>query len=551
MKGLLDARRRHAASQRVAGKWRILVVLAVVALGAAGACSESTVEIPTPVASEETSDSRVITKVATAAVTILTAESAPTRQVTEVRPSIDEIEIAGGRSIGLSAQVFDQDEQPLPSAELKWAMIDLRAGHVDGRGVFTAGDNPGLYTEAIQVTASQQTQSGSIYQTAFITVTVTERQVSPSLDHIEVFPQPVRVRSGAIVQLQALGFDVEGEVIPTTRLRWSLQSPVGRLSQRGFLRVDSPTGVFPGAIEVEGVAGERRVSIAVDLEVIESEVVEGIATIHAFPQKTQIAPGESFQFRALVLGPDGRPIPNPSVIWRVSDPAIGEITPDGIFHAGAIEGTFSEVVVVELEEQGQDQVGRSVDFASVEIRTPEPPPSLESIEVSPKAIIVFPGQKAAVQYVGRSADGYLVGGGSAIWFMADSSVGEVDQAGTFSAGASPGRYEGAVCVSVRSDDIAKLTVRRACADVYIVGELETIEIKPLEAVVPIGGEVLFTAQGFDEFGTVIPGLTFRWRLTEPVAGRIDQTGVFIAEGVPGSYVDVIEVSVIQTLSGPG
>jgi len=84
-----------------------------------------------------------------------------------------------------------------------------------------------------------------------------------------------------------------------------------------------------------------------------------ISKITISPQEIALAPGQQFQFNAVVLDQDGRPVAiNP--VWQVT-PAKGSVTPNGLYTAG--QGGASVATVAVLVKAGP-----ASDFAIVTIK---------------------------------------------------------------------------------------------------------------------------------------------------------------------------------------
>ena len=78
----------------------------------------------------------------------MTVEAGPAVKVT-VSPA--QVEVASGATQQFTAKVEDKHGNPLTGAQVGWT-ADPKAGTIDLRGLFTAGNTGGTYKDAIKAT---------------------------------------------------------------------------------------------------------------------------------------------------------------------------------------------------------------------------------------------------------------------------------------------------------------------------------------------------------------------------------------------------------------
>ncbi len=76
-----------------------------------------------------------------------------------------------------------------------------------------------------------------------------------------------------------------------------------------------------------------------------------------------------------------------------------------------------------------------------------------------------------------------------------------------------------------------------------VGTLDRVAIMPTNASVAPGGNLQFTAQGYDSNNNPIPNLPYAW--TANGGGSITATGLYTASPAPGTYPNAVQVTAIQ------
>ncbi len=72
------------------------------------------------------------------------------------------------------------------------------------------------------------------------------------------------------------------------------------------------------------------------------------------------------------------------------------------------------------------------------------------------------------------------------------------------------------------------------------GPLHHIGITPGSVSLEVGQTQQFIATGYDQNNRVITGLSFTWSVVDPAAGSIDDSGLFTAGTVEGTYPDVVK-----------
>jgi hypothetical protein len=337
-------------------------------------------------------------------------------------------------------------------------------------------------------------------------------------------------------------------VIPAVSFIWQVNdASLGRVNNLGYLTVTGAAGVYPRAVTVTGIWEGVRLSSTADVAVIQGAEADDFISVQVLPQRFFLEPGQKFRLRAVALDGLGELLSGSELRWSLVTPEAGTIDGRGMFVAGKNQGIYTEAVKVEAIVPGERGFARAVDFASVVIRSARPVRRLETVWIVPESVVVAPGGKVLllaqpVDEFGNPAEKVSIS-----WLMASEGVGDIDNFGAFTARVQPGRYSGAIAVTVRQQLGDEVITRTESVDVTITGTLSLVEIRPTLATISPVRSVRFVARGYDENGVGLSGLIVRWSLTDKTIGRIDSFGNFTAGKDSGMYQDAIQALVIQTV----
>lgn len=160
----------------------------------------------------------------------------------------------------------------------------------------------------------------------------------------------------------------------------------------------------------------------------------------------EVAAGSSQQLSATFEDKQGNPIGEAQAAWTVLDANAGSITPEGLFTAGEVAGSFDGVVQVESTRGGL------MATASVTI-VPGP---LEQVGIAPESVEI--GMEMTQQFVAAGADRYgnRISGLRFSWSLGVGG-GTIDASGLFRAGSEPGSYDETVKATTSQGGVARST----------------------------------------------------------------------------------------------
>ena len=211
-----------------------------------------------------------------------------------------------------------------------------------------AGEEPGVYTEAITVEAIVPGERGFIRAADYASVVIREERSSRRLEAARVSPESVTVRPGSRVLLTAFGIDELGQPAENIIAVWETQSDdVGTIDELGsFIAGDKP-GRYNGGLRavIHQRLGDEFLTRSATVDVI----ITGILTeAEIRPALATISPGKAVHFSVNGVDENGVALPGLVVFWSVTDKSIGSIDAFGNFIASDAPGIYSDVVQAEV-----------------------------------------------------------------------------------------------------------------------------------------------------------------------------------------------------------
>ena len=154
----------------------------------------------------------------------------------------------GGR-ITVGVRAADESGRPAENVAISWEVLKDRSGRVTPIGVFTAGNAPGVYSEALRVTVEQDIGEEHVTRSKTVNVVVTGR-----LFGAEAHPAMNEVAPGRTIHISLTAWDEIGTPLPGVVVMWSVSDErVGTIDAFGnFTAGDSP-GFYQDAIRAEVV----------------------------------------------------------------------------------------------------------------------------------------------------------------------------------------------------------------------------------------------------------------------------------------------------------
>ncbi|NQW21266.1 MAG: peptidylprolyl isomerase [Chloroflexi bacterium] len=330
------------------------------------------------------------------------------------------------------------------------------------------------------------------------------------------------------VQFTACAFDVLGNPVGDANFIWSVDDSVGDIDTKGKFTAGTDIGLFENAITVEferlGVTASDQADI---------EITEG--SLHAFsivPNELDIRVGRSGSINVQVVDEAGHVLDSALVLFTaVRDGDTVDST--GLFKPSTMASNGEvELVKVEVELDGE------VIEATISgvIR----PGILDQVHVSNLPSSLEIGE--SVQLVAFATDRFenRLEIDELVWSVSDLELGTITQSGLFTAGTIAGSHsDSGVTARATLNGIDTVTV----APVTIAaGAVDAIHIIPDHDSVPIAAGSPFVVIATDAHGNILEIEAEEYVYEYSVAGRGNETAVFIAGYEIGDFENAITVS---------
>lgn len=252
------------------------------------------------------------------------------------------------------------------------------------------------------------------------------------------------------------------------------------------------------------------------------------------PIPATVATSGTCQFTAVGQDALNQAVSGVSYTWEVVAGG-GTINSAGLFTAGTTAGTFTNTILVTA-------IKGEVTITSNATVTVAVPGLLDHVAISPDTL-VSP-VSGTQQFTAESHDAFcqVVSDVTYTWEVV-SGGGAIDDTGLFIAGTTTGTFTDTVVVTAKKGDISKT------ANVTVIiatpGILDHVVISPVTATILTSGTQKFTATAEDAFNQPVTDLTScTWEVVAE-GGTIDDTGLFTAGTIAGTYTDTVNVTVVK------
>ncbi|MCK9278832.1 MAG: Ig-like domain-containing protein, partial [Methanoculleus sp.] len=229
-----------------------------------------------------------------------------------------------------------------------------------------------------------------------------------------------------------------------------------------------------------------------------------ISSIAVDPAEVELSRGLVQQFLALATDTSGTVLANLAVDWSSSNETVGTVNGTGFFTAlGAgttnLSATYGEVT------------------GTTNITVIPPVSVLKAIAVSPAEKSVFVGDNwtfaaTPLDQYDEPMDGVLC-----TWTSSNTTVGTVNETGTFTA-----LIAGTTTLTAANGTVSG----NATATVLDPAMLTGITISPSPASLTVGEGLQFNATAVNQYNTTIDGLAFTWTCSDTSVGTVNETGYF-------------------------
>ena len=293
-----------------------------------------------------------------------------------------------GETVQLRAEVRDQNGQVMAGAAVTWASSSAAVATVSAAGLVTAAGNG---------TATITAMAGGVSGTATVTVAqeVSAVAISPAADTLVV---------GDTLRLAAEATDANGHTVAGAEFAWaSGDTAVAVVDATGLV-----TGIGAGEVEItatsSGVTGRATLVVAVPAP----------TTVAVTPDTVALAAlGDTVRLAAEVRDQVGRVMEREPVAWTSGDTLVATVDSTGLVTAAG-NGTAAITAMA----------GEASGTALVTVLQ-----SVASVQVSPSADIIAPGDTLRLTAEANDANGHGVVVAEFAWASGDTAVAVVDATG--------------------------------------------------------------------------------------------------------------------------
>jgi uncharacterized protein YjdB len=243
-----------------------------------------------------------------------------------------------------------------------------------------------------------------------------------------------------------------------------------------------------------------------------------VASVALDPAQRALTVGETQAFTATPRDAEGRPLTGRAIAWQSSAPAVATVTA-----AGRVTAVGPGSATVSATSEGK--TARSVVTV-----TPVP---VSSVDVSPRRVVLAPGEAIPVSATPRDAEGRALSGRAVRWVSTDPAVATVSGSGRVTAVAA-----GSATISATSEGVsglAEVTVQAAGP-----APVARIEVTPTAVVLDQGTARQLTAVVRDAAGNVLTDRVVTWTTDNAPVAVVSAAGRVTA--VAPGYATIVAAS---------
>jgi len=274
-----------------------------------------------------------------------------------------------------------------------------------------------------------------------------------------------------------------------------------------------------------------------------------LSRIVTIPSHAILPAGETIVFSAVVYDDTGKAL-DPAQVearWRITDPQAGTITSTGVFRAGVQRGVFNNAIEVSISQELDRRLVTLQALASVSIIRPLSEMDISRVQVLPGKIQMEPELQVGLTALALDRDGVPIPGVDYSWEMVNSEAGSIDIDGRFTSGSAVGSFPAAIrVVAQKREDPTQTVAAMVPVEIRELGVAQPpskVNLYPQAVSLRPGDTMEFRALALDQRGNLFEDVEVSWVLRDPEAGDLDSGGQFRAGPTPGTYPNLVEVTV--------
>lgn len=253
-----------------------------------------------------------------------------------------------GDTLQLRAVALNGLGELVSGTQIRWSMMTSKAGVIDGSGLFVAGFDYGIYTEAIKVEALVPSESGFVRAKDYATLVIRREKETYPLARLSVEPRLIMVSPQGRSTLSTRALDESGEIAENVYISFNIADDnAGNIDQLGAFVGGHTSGVYKDAIHVTATQ-ERDGNIITKTSDIDVVITGRLTSAAVNPTAAVIAPGKMVHFKLVGRDENGVALPGLVVIWSVEGESVGTIDGFGNFVSGTNPGLYENVIKAEI-----------------------------------------------------------------------------------------------------------------------------------------------------------------------------------------------------------
>ena len=260
------------------------------------------------------------------------------------------ISLAPKEEMLFTTLLLDRRANQIFPGNLNWEVIDPAAGVISQGGRFKAGEEPGIYADAVLVSMGIPGVDELISAKATVIIVDVTSTVSPVQGalkpRVAIFPDRVVLSPGESTRVSIIGIGGTVQSLSSANITWRLNPPeVGDVSQFVTVTAHDFPGVYEGAINAKVTIDTEDGPVIQDVSA--TLVIRGpLDSVEVIPQVHTLGVGERIQFRAVAYDENRILLPDASYQWNVVESAAGTVDDTGVFTASGNPGKYPGVVEV-------------------------------------------------------------------------------------------------------------------------------------------------------------------------------------------------------------
>ena len=141
----------------------------------------------------------------------------------------------------------DENGRTVENSKVDWQILNDAIGTIGELGIFKSSLTPGIYPKALEISLTQNSDSGVIEKKSNIDVTITG-----TLNTGKVYPELGVVETGKTIHFSARGFDENNIQLHNTIVKWEItDKSVGEIDKYGNFTAYEKIGLYENLIKAE------------------------------------------------------------------------------------------------------------------------------------------------------------------------------------------------------------------------------------------------------------------------------------------------------------